>query len=180
MKKLLFLLVFIPLVAFGQTAEEHFNYGVKKATKTLAKSQDFYDAIYQFTKAIELNPNYEDAYFWRGKIRGYEIINKDVEGAYYSEAIKDFNKVIELNPDNAEAYFWRGRAKFNFEDYKGAIADYTKVIKLKPISFNFPSSYYERGWVKKIIGDLNGACEDWNQAKKLGFVPLPEIEDYCN
>ena len=43
--------------------------------------------------------------------------------------LQDLNKAIELNPNNANAYINRGNAKKKLQDYKGAIADYTKAIE---------------------------------------------------
>ena len=47
------------------------------------------------------------------------------------------SKIVILNSDSAiaesaEFYNKRGNEKYDEEDYKGAISDYTKAIKLKP------------------------------------------------
>ena len=56
MKKLI-LLLFIPLVSFGQTANEYFNNAIEKIT-----NQDYYGAIADYTKAIEIDPDFDYAY----------------------------------------------------------------------------------------------------------------------
>jgi Flp pilus assembly protein TadD len=44
------------------------------------------------------------------------------------------------------------------------MADYNRAIKLKP---NYPSPYKNRGYVKFIKGDFEGAMADYNRAIKL-------------
>jgi outer membrane protein OmpA-like peptidoglycan-associated protein len=55
-----------------------------------------------FTAAIELDPNYTEAYFHRGMAyRIHEI-------SATRDALDDFSAVIALDPRNAEAYYQRG------------------------------------------------------------------------
>ena len=68
--------------------------------KNLGKYEE---AIKDYDKAIELDPDYSDAYNNRGLAKYY--LDK------YGEAIKDFNKVIELTPNYTNAYYDRGNAK---------------------------------------------------------------------
>ena len=95
MKKLLLVLLFVPLVSFGQTAEDFFNSG--KAKDSL---KDFKGSIAHFTKAIELEPDNAEYYSRRGKSKYF---SDDYEGS-----IADYTKAIELDPDNASAYYNRG------------------------------------------------------------------------
>ena len=53
-------------------------------------------AIADYTKAIEIDPNYSIAYFGRGTI--YAVQNN------YDLAISDFNRSIEIDPTYAEAF----------------------------------------------------------------------------
>ncbi|MEI0510002.1 tetratricopeptide repeat protein [Brachyspira intermedia] len=61
------------------------------------------EAIVYYNKAIELDPNYTDAY------NGREKAKNDL--GKYEDSIKDFNKVIELTPNYTNAYYDRGNAK---------------------------------------------------------------------
>ncbi|WP_297247149.1 tetratricopeptide repeat protein [uncultured Brachyspira sp.] len=61
------------------------------------------EAIVYYNKAIELDPNYTDAYNGRGKAKN--------DLGKYEDSIKDFNKVIELTPNYTNAYYDRGNAK---------------------------------------------------------------------
>ena len=67
MKNILFTLaLLISFVSFGQTAEEYYNRGNSKA-----KAKDYYGAIADYTKAIEINPNDAGAYYNRGISKYY-------------------------------------------------------------------------------------------------------------
>ena len=113
MKKLLLLLLFIPLVSFGQTATEYLDSGYDKA-----EAKDYYGAISDYTKAIELDPNYAKAYTNRGVSKQK---TKD-----YNGAISDFNKAIELDPNDAKTYYNRAISKYYTNDLKGACEDARK------------------------------------------------------
>ena len=69
-------------------------------------------------------------------------------------------------------------AKDDLEDYKGAIADYTKAIEINP---NYASAYKNRGVSKEYLRDLSGACADWRKAASLGDMKSAEwAEKQCN
>ena len=61
MKKLLYLLLLLSFASFSQTAEEYSKRGIVKDNL-----KDYYGAIADYSKAIEINPNYADAYYNRG------------------------------------------------------------------------------------------------------------------
>ena len=73
MKKLILVLLFVPLVCFGQTAEVYYNSGVSKVDL-----KDYYGAIADYSKAIELDPDDASAYYNRGIAKYYL---DDINGA---------------------------------------------------------------------------------------------------
>ena len=83
---------------YAQTAEIH----LKKGKESYEK-EDYINALIEYNKAIEINPNYSRAYC------GIGIIKAKKE--QYKEAIIDYNKAIELNSKYINAYFNRGIAK---------------------------------------------------------------------
>jgi len=167
------------------TAEEYFYRGYEKV-----KLKDYYSAIEDYSKALELNPNYTDAFNNRGnakfKLKDYYSAISDYSKAIelepnYSKvyrnrgdmkfiledfygAISDYNKAIELDPNNIKAYGNRGNLKFILEDFYGAISDYSKAIELDP---NNSMNFYNRGNVKKNLNDSYGAISDYNKAIAL-------------
>ena len=91
---------------------------------TYIESGRFEQAIASFDKAIELKPNFHDA--WNN--RGLALLNLE----RYEQAIASFDKAIELKPDFHCAWFNRGLALLNLERYEQAIASFDKAIELKP------------------------------------------------
>ena len=80
MKKVLLLLMF-PIFGFGQTASDFLESG-----NTKGKLKDYYGAIADYTKAIELDPDYANAYYNRG-------IAKENSGKPYCS---DYKKACDL------------------------------------------------------------------------------------
>jgi tetratricopeptide (TPR) repeat protein len=121
-KRILFSLAVLVLVtasAFCGDETNYFNSGNVKA-----QEGDMGGAMADYTKAIELKPDYAKAYSNRGLVKRGK---GDMDGA-----LADFNKAIELNPSLAQPYYNRGNVKAENNDLNGAIADYTKTIELKP------------------------------------------------
>jgi tetratricopeptide (TPR) repeat protein len=81
-----------------------------------------FSEIQDYNKAIELNPDFADAYNNRG-IAKYDLGD-------YRGAIQDYNKAIELNPDFADAYYNRGIAKYDLGDKNGSCLDWSKAGEL--------------------------------------------------
>ena len=88
MKKLLFILLLIPLFSISQTAEDFFNNGTEKANL-----KDYYGAIADYTKAIELNP--DDAYNYYERGFSKEDLG-DLDGA-----CADWKKAASLGDENS-------------------------------------------------------------------------------
>ena len=117
---------------------------------------DSSQAITDFTKALELSPNYALAYSSRG-----HVYNKKGD---LDLAIADFTKALELSPNDASAYSSRGRAYDKKGDLDLAIADFTKVLELSP---NDASAYFLRGFVYFHKKDYAQAIADFNRALEL-------------
>ena len=73
-------------------------------------------------KAIELNPNFAEAYSNRGLAK-YNL--GDNQGA-----IVDYNKAIELNPNFADAYYSRGNSYQQLGEKQQALADFREASRL--------------------------------------------------
>ena len=85
---------------------------------------DFKGAISQFTKAIDLEPAYAEAYNNLG-------IAHSALGEL-PEAIGNFKKALELNPTDAVAHINLGNAYNQGEDYACAILAFTHALDITP------------------------------------------------
>ena len=59
---------------------------------------DYEGAIADYTKALEIDPDFADAYYNRG--------NAKKKLGDYKGAIADYNKALEIGPDFAAAYYY--------------------------------------------------------------------------
>ncbi len=89
----------------------------------LYSNQQKYElALADYSKAIEINRNFANAYMNRGNL--YSNQQK------YELALADYSKAIEINPNDAMAYNNRGNLYFAQQKYKLALADYEEAIKI--------------------------------------------------
>jgi protein O-mannosyl-transferase len=161
---------------------------------------NYRQAIEDFTRAIQINPDYAESYYNRGRVQCYlgsyrqaiEDYTKAIEIkqsnadeyvgrgiAYksigdYQRAIDDFNKAIEISPGYAHAYGNRGNAYSSLGKYRQAIEEYSKAIRLKADS---EESYYNRGTLYAMLGQNQLAIEDFDKA--IGLNPR-NIQAYNN
>lgn len=133
------------------TADDYFLQGKSKYERG-----DFQAAFRDLGRAIQINPEYAEAYASRAQIR-YD--RGDFQGA-----IQDYDRAIELNPKNSLAYNGRGLTKFLLEDTQGAIADYNQAIALDPKSA-FP--FNNRANARAKLGNNREAVQDYDRAIQL-------------
>jgi len=135
-----------------QTSPPKYDVDVFRAKKKREKG-DVKSAVEDFTKTIEANPDYFQAYYNRGLVK-YSI--GDFEGA-----IEDFSTALEKKPDYHEAFYYRGISKRKIRDFDGAFADFTRVIELNPTKFE---AYINRGNLLARQGAHEKAVNDYTQA----------------
>ena len=126
MKKILLLLLFVPLISFGQTAEasELLESGIQKVF-----DDKFDEALIDFNLAIEKDKKgsiKHKIYFERAQLKRRHF--KDFNGA-----LKDYNSSIRFNPNYVRAYAFRGLIyERNFRDSEAAENDYRRSIEVDP------------------------------------------------
>ena len=76
------------------------------------------------------------------------------------------------NIKDARAYFNQGLAKYDLQDYTGAIKDFTRAIELNP---KYAEAYGGRGLAKYSLKDKQGALEDLSKSGELGYSTAYDI-----
>lgn len=166
MKKyiLLFITLF-PLIGLAQS---------NKFVRQGLRATNPEDKINLFSKAIEMDPENLDAYFYRA-------VTKDNLGDF-SGAILDYTKVIFFEP-SADVYFNRGNSKYSLMDYMGAKEDFEKALDLNP---DFLEAKYSLAITKYDLGDYKDAITYLNTLPKTAHVYLQlgrsyeALDDYKN
>jgi len=153
MKKTLFLLtaLIMAFAGFSQTAKEYYERGNAKI-----KLKDNAGSIADFTKAIEIDTNYIDAYSARGIAK--KNLN-DFTGAMldFKKIIEISTKAIEIDPQNTVNYKIRGSIKI-------------VLALMETLNRNF------------IVGkELSvSGCLDFTKAAELGDNEANDlIKEYC-
>ncbi len=119
---------------------------------------DVESSIDDYTKAIELKPDYGKAYINRGVAY--------IRLGSYNHAVTDLTSAIKVTDSakTAEAYSNRGAAYYHLGLYSDAIRDYTKAIEVNPL---YPGALYNRGVAYDDQGLFEKALADYTQAIKL-------------
>ena len=139
------------------------------ATEFYNKGFDINDnsqKVIYYSKSIELDPEFADAYNNRGAAYG-KLGN-------HNTAIRDFSKAIEIDPRDAKAYYNRGGAYHKLGNSEEAIRDYSRAIRL---DLTWDDAFYNLGCVYFDLGKHHVAIRDFT--KVLGLNPQ-YIDAYFN
>jgi len=112
--------------------------------------------ILYYSRAIEINPKYADAYYNRGKAYRRK---GDLD-----QAISDYSQAILLNQKDAEAYNNRGLAYADKGDLDQAISDFNQAILLNPKN---AEAYYNKACFYSLIRNKEKALSNLNKAIQL-------------
>ena len=107
-------------------------------------------------KAVELNPDDADNWYWLGYFYFFNI--KDDE-----EGIKCLKKAVELNPDDADNWECLGICHKINENYEDAIMCFKKAVELNPNDVDnlerLGHYYYDKGNYEEAIIYFKKAAE---------------------
>jgi tetratricopeptide (TPR) repeat protein len=149
-------------------AKNFLRYGLDKLNRG-----DYLAALEDFQQALQLNPDFAEAYICQSIIHYYQ---ED-----YLGAIADCNEVLRIHPRNVDAYNNRGLNRVALGDYKQAIADFNQVLEIEP---NQAKTYLNRGYSRLQLDDNWGAIEDFDRAMRLdpqlAKVYLKQLGDTLN
>lgn len=136
------------------------------------KAGMYEEAIKQFDKIIEAEPENAEAYNNRGIAYlarlSFERTAKDADFKQmvsdFNNADADFTTAIKLDPNLVSAYYNRGLT--NIAQCEKAIADFSKVIMLKP---DHARAYYYRAVEYYNLKKYDQSWADVCRAKELGY-----------
>lgn len=117
---------------------------------------DYYGAIEDLSRAIEIDPMLKMAYYIRGAAWGHL--------GNYECALKDDNMALKIDPRYVDAYNNRGITRYELNDFLGAVEDYNIAIEINPY---FAQIYCNRGNAKWQLGNYSGAIADYDKAIEL-------------
>lgn len=186
----------------GDVIQQHFNsieyYNSYISTHTpraidyFARAMDFMtirnykNAIEDFTRAVDLTPDFVPAYFMRAVAKyrlaaiereqePAESISKDEFTpanaklqADLREIISDYDTVIKLSPQMAFAYYNKGVVLAEAGDFTSALSLFSTAVSLKP---DFGEAYYNRGYIYMQLGQRQKGSDDLSKAGELGVIP---------
>ncbi len=125
---------------------------------------DLKQAIYDYTKALDINPNLAKAYDNRGVAYAKQ--------GFLDPAIADFTMAIANKPKDAEAYNNRGHAYAAQGNLTQALADYSKAIRYNAI---YVKAYNNRALVYDELKEYDKAWADVNKIKQIGGTIDPDF-----
>ena len=144
---------------------------------------NYFKAIYDYSKVIKMNPHFIKAYNMRADIKSqiHDYIgaiadfDTSVSLSSKSNALKTIND--QLTTNLYITYFNRGNVKFYLKNDSGAFNDYHKTISLNP---TFAAAYFNIANLKLLSGDTVLACKYWIKASNLGYANAQNlINRYC-
>lgn len=175
----------------------HERAGIKR------RGGDYQGAHFDYQQAIAVDPGFALAFNNRGSVR---MLMGDYSGAIedYSEALRlDPELYIALNNRGYARYFTEDKEgallDFNAAITGGASFASVKLNKAASLAeqgqmiqalqlldetlMEHPDEamlYLNRGLVRELTGDLNGACEDWHKAIALGADKAQDFINECD
>ncbi|HEY9667146.1 MAG TPA: tetratricopeptide repeat protein [Coleofasciculaceae cyanobacterium] len=155
--------------------------------ETLLELKRYDDALTAYNRAVELRPEYAEA--WKGKgatllaLKQYEEARNAYDRAIqiqpdyweawlgrgnaldslqqYKEAINSFDTALKSKPDSLEAWNNRGNVQIKLQQYSEAIASFDKAVELKPDN---SQAWYRRGWALHNLRRYEEAVKSYDKA----------------
>ena len=121
--------------------------------RAYAAENKFREAVADFDKALEFNPDLIEAYIERGILFA--------NNRRYDDAIGDYNRALHLDPKNAKAYAMRAEAKLRTEALDEALLDVNQALEFSlgdPLALRIRGNIYE---AQERVGD---AIYDYQKA----------------
>ena len=115
--------------------------------------------------------------------RFFKISKKRIDEGDYEGAVSIMKKLISQFPKHAPAYYQKGYINtFYLKKHEQAVSDFTKAISLnKGGKTDLILFLWMRGYAKHQMNNIQGACIDWQEVKRLGDKEvINELNLYCD
>ena len=116
--------------------------------------KDYKNAISAYSRALQINPNFAEAYNNRGnayvQLKNYQQAMQDLQNAVrlnnvdarnYNAAITEYTQAINLNPNLFSAYFNRSLAYCYTNRFQEALPDVQRAMQLNPADVDAKNLY---------------------------------------
>ena len=155
---------------FTPKAKAHNQFNEVKVSSDNELNVNYRAIIKKFSKELKIDKTNKKALLTRAYARGKM---KNFKGA-----LKDLNTLITMDSNfNDSAIFLRGWMHINLKNYSDAMDDYSRSIEKNVF---LKTSYGNRGFLKEIMNDTEGACSDWKKGGELGNEKaFSAFENHC-
>ncbi|MEQ8974053.1 MAG: tetratricopeptide repeat protein [Coleofasciculus sp. C1-SOL-03] len=155
--------------------------------ETLLELRRYENALSAYNRAVELQPDYAEA--WQGQgdallglgkpeaaLDAYDQaiqIQRQYPEAWkgrgealaalqrYEAAIRAFDQVTELQPEDVDTWERRGMVQMKLQRYSAAIASYDQALEIQS---NYASAWYQRGWALHNLQQYKEAIKSYDKA----------------
>jgi tetratricopeptide (TPR) repeat protein len=124
--------------------------------ETLVELKRYKDALNAYNRAVELRPEYAEA--WKGQG------NTLLELKQYEDALNAYDKAIQIQPNYFEAWNGRGKTLARLQRHEEAINAFDAALKIQP---NHLEAWNERGNVQIKLQHYSEAIASFDKAVKL-------------
>ncbi|MEB3216647.1 MAG: tetratricopeptide repeat protein [Nostocales cyanobacterium 94392] len=132
-----------------------------KKANTFYELQRYQDALSSYQKAIEIQPEYAQA--WNGQANVLYELNS------YQEALLAYDKAIQIEPDYQESWSGRGFVLNKLQRFQEAISSFDKALKLESEA---PEVWNGKGEALSNLKRYEEAIKSYDKAVEL----QPEYE----
>ena len=160
LNKLRILFIFIVLINFfsvlsvaasNPNAIEALNEGA-----IFASEGNFEQAILQYNIAIELDPDFFEAFARKGEAL--------IHVGNYTEALESFDKALYIKNDSAEIWLIRGYTLSELDRYNEALESYNESIRLNNSN---KKAWYDKANTLGILGNYEEALQSYDIALSI-------------
>ncbi len=124
-----------------------------KQANTLYELQRYQDALARYEKAVNIRPEYAQA--WNGQAKTlYELKE-------YKEALAAYDKAIQIEPDYLPAWSGRGFTLNKLQRYQEAIASFDKALQLENQD---PEVWNAKGEALTKLNEYDQALKSYDKA----------------